>query len=103
MQNDLTLLKLKKQAILNEKVQVACLPEKMSSSYPSPNTQAYAIGWGRTTPRPGSNAKELRNTLLTVLNDTECSDGENYTPESKICAVDLTNMDKSECKGNYEV
>ena len=104
MKNDITLLKFEKEAVLNEKVQIACLSKSASNIYPLPRTQAYAVGWGRTTPRPGTDAKELMNTMLTVLNDTACrlnEIGNEFFPESKFCATDLTNMNKSICNGQF--
>jgi len=44
--NDIALFKLSKPVILDEKVQVACLPNIKVNEYPSPNTTSWAVGWG---------------------------------------------------------
>ena len=91
---------------MNEKVQIACLPEANSKSFPPESTLAYAIGWGRTRDEPGTDAKVLMNTQLTVLDDNECKRLDKqkvFTPESMFCAIDLTDMNKSVCHGMHLV
>jgi hypothetical protein len=45
--NDIALFKLSKPVVLDDKVQVACLPNRLSKSeYPAPNTMSWAVGWG---------------------------------------------------------
>jgi len=47
--NDIAILKLKTEANLNEYIQIACLPSSYSTSYPEPNQQTWALGWGTTS------------------------------------------------------
>jgi hypothetical protein len=43
-QYDIAILKLYKDVVLNDKVQVACLPIENSNNYPNSNVAAYAVG-----------------------------------------------------------
>ena len=44
--NDIALLILDQAVTLNEKIQIACLPQSTSSTYPGDNLDAWAVGWG---------------------------------------------------------
>ena len=42
--NDIALLILTDEVTLNDKIQIACLPPHLSTTYPSENTPVYAAG-----------------------------------------------------------
>ena len=43
--NDLALLKLNDVVTVSKDVQFACLPRKVSTTYPPLNTPAWVVGW----------------------------------------------------------
>jgi hypothetical protein len=43
--NDIALLKLNDVVDLNQDVQLACLPRRVSTSYPPTSYPAWVIGW----------------------------------------------------------
>jgi hypothetical protein len=44
--NDIALLILDRDVTLNEKIQIACLPQSPSNTYPGNNMDAWIVGWG---------------------------------------------------------
>lgn len=47
--NDIAIFKLEKDVNLNNKIQLACLPNVNLTSYPTSNNDPlYAVGWGIT-------------------------------------------------------
>lgn len=54
--NDIALLKLEKSAVVNDKVQPACLPQHGAS--PSHNQLCYITGWGRLYCKSSCNVKQ---------------------------------------------
>ena len=100
--NDIALLKLSKPVVLNQYVQVACLPTNRSSMYPPLNESVYAIGWGLTSENDFEISDELRNVKLTNYNGSMCDDvlplvSKNWTTE--ICAGEY-NGGKDTCQGD---
>jgi len=45
-ENDIAILKLSRSVELNQYIQIACLPEEQSSTYPVPEQPAWIVGWG---------------------------------------------------------
>jgi hypothetical protein len=82
-ENDIALLKLPYEVTLNKYIQVACLPQQPSSSYPSSNQSAWIVGWGLTD-EEGFSSKLLKNAKIRI------NDGNQY------CSVfnSVTNWDK---------
>jgi hypothetical protein len=46
-QNDIAILKLSRSVELNQNIQIACLPQVQSSTYPVPEQPAWIVGWGK--------------------------------------------------------
>jgi hypothetical protein len=44
--NDIALLILDRDVTLNEKIQLACLPQSLSKTYPGNNVDGWIAGWG---------------------------------------------------------
>ena len=98
--NDLSIFKLSTKAILNEYIQLACLPSNLSSNFPKSNNDAYSTGWG-VTRIDGDASKILNNVKLKVLNGSDCrSVLRNYQKNwnSQICAGYLSG-NKDTCQG----
>ncbi|KAM8850640.1 proproteinase E-like isoform 2-T2 [Spinachia spinachia] len=68
--NDIALLKLEKSAVLNDKVQPACLPERGAAL--AHNQPCYVTGWGRLY-SGGPRATALQQALLPVVDHATCS------------------------------
>lgn len=90
-------MKLSSKANLNEKVQVACLPDKKSSTFPTATRTAYGAGWG-TTSYGGSVPDILKDVDLNIYPNSYCS-WTSHSAESQICAGDLTG-NKDTCQGD---
>ena len=80
---------LSSEAPLSTTIQVACLPITNDVDYPTPDTFAYAIGWGLTT-EGGEISEILQNVKLMIY------DGSTY------CSYyGSTDWSKQICSGNY--
>ena len=90
-------MKLASKVTLNQKVQVACLPNEKSSTFPSPVRAAYAVGWG-TTSYSGSVSDVLQAVDLKIYENSYCS-WTSHSSRSQICAGDLTGT-KDTCQGD---
>ena len=44
--NDIGLLILDQNVTLNEKIQIACIPQSSSNTYPGNNLDGWIVGWG---------------------------------------------------------
>ncbi len=87
--NDIALFKLKNKIILNEFVQLACLPTK--NLITTPDTISYAVGWGLLG-YFGELADLQRNVMLTIYDQNACYMTAPFVEknnESQICAGDL--------------
>ena len=90
--NDIAVLKLSEPVPLGMNVQLACLPQARSSTYPSVNTSVWAIGWG-TNAFAGTAADTLNQVELSVLDSASCSYLRSYFAQderSQMCAGDLS-------------
>ena len=80
---------------MNNKVQLACLPNKKhaSSYYPLPGTTTSIVGWGTVT-EAGNASNALRNAQIEIF-------------ESKYCSNVLNEMRKNWnaqiCAGKYKL
>lgn len=85
---------------LNKYIQVACLPQQTSSSYPSTNSSAWIVGWGLTQ-EDGVVSRLLKNAKVTIYDgDQYCL---NYNPyidwNKQICAGEY-NGGVDTCQGD---
>ena len=75
---------------LDQDVQLVCLPQKSSSSYPSYDSKATILGWGST--QTGGDASDvLKNVNIQV-----------YDPEMCSKVSYAKNWDSQICAGNYD-
>jgi hypothetical protein len=44
--NDIALLILDRDVTLNENIQIACIPNASSNTYPGTNVDGWIVGWG---------------------------------------------------------
>ena len=71
---------------MTNKIQIACLPNTQTTSYPSVNINSWAVGWG-TTSFGGSKSTYLQNVKLFVYNgNTYCNRYQNTNWNTQICA-----------------
>jgi len=93
--NDIALLRLPRNQILTNKIQIAGLPGPFLT--PSTNSIVTAVGWGATVYK-GSRSDLLRQVNLTVYDGAQC----NYKSTNwitQICAGDIAGR-KSTCQGD---
>lgn len=94
--NDIALLKLVSEVVLNEFIQIACLPRSILPV----NSMPTAVGWGLTSVS-GSISDVLREVAITVYDGSFCkfttSSIKNWG--SQICAGDLSGK-KDTCQGD---
>ena len=74
--------------MLNQRIQVACLPTTLSYAYPTPNQPSWAIGWGDTSEN-GQPSQTLKNIRLSILD-----------PKQYCQYVSRTNFSLNICSGN---
>jgi secreted trypsin-like serine protease len=71
--NDIGMIKLNAQVSLNKYVQIACLPSRTVSYYPTGvNSSAYVAGWGDMYDN-GTYAWLLQNAKITVYDNSLCN------------------------------
>ncbi|XP_062408565.1 chymotrypsin-like elastase family member 3B [Sardina pilchardus] len=95
--NDIALLKLEKSATLNDKVQLACLPE--ADSVLAHNQPCYATGWGRLYtggPRPDT----LQQGLVPVVEYDVCRRSDWWGSSVKTTMVCVGGDAVSTCHGD---
>jgi elastase-2 len=107
LENDIAIIKLNQDLILNNEIQVACLPTKKSSNYPDVNVTkaSYAVGWGKQSALDQSISKELRNVQLKLYDMSKCSiyateSAFNTDSTTHICSGDIENGLKNICNGD---
>jgi secreted trypsin-like serine protease len=100
--NDIAILKLSEEVTLNERIQIACLPQQKSQNYPSQtNIDSWVVGFG-TTSSGGSLSNDLKNVKITLYPSTQCS--QVYPSVMKnwnlqICAGEIVGG-KDSCQGD---
>ena len=82
------MLYLTDDVILNNFIQIACMPTTLSNSFPDLNSNAYAAGWGFTDSTfpfndPAFTPDLLSNVKLTIFNSNLCL---NSNKNETICA-----------------
>ncbi len=78
---------------MNKYIQVACLPQQSSQSYPLSNQSAWIVGWGLTE-EDGVVSKLLKNAKLNIYDANQyCS---NYNIEYN------TDWNKQICAGEFD-
>ncbi|XP_059914224.1 chymotrypsin-like elastase family member 3B [Gadus macrocephalus] len=95
--NDLALLKLEKSAVLNDKVQLACLPPQGTEL--AHGQACYITGWGRLSsggPRPA----KLQQALLPVVEPSICARSDWWGSSVKTTMVCAGGDSKSACHGD---
>jgi secreted trypsin-like serine protease len=99
LRNDIATLVFSGNAILNQYVQLACLPSSSSSSYPSSSQSSWVAGWG-TTSSGGSTSSSLRNVRVTVLANSQCSSVySSSNSNEQVCAGEIAGG-KDSCQGD---
>lgn len=92
--NDIAIIKLSSKVDLNDRIQVSCLPDEDSGTYPkSFNIAAYIVGWGKTSYAASSTPNILQEASITVYDSTKCSLVSVGTPK---------NWNNQICAGKYE-
>lgn len=94
------MIELQSKAILNEYVQLACLPNLNKTDVEN-STSVTAVGWGRTS-SAGSLSDVLRKVNITIYNSSACNNTNNELIKdwnSQLCAGDL-NGKKDTCQGD---
>jgi len=83
--NDIALLFLDSPVKLNNHIQMACLPQSVSSKYPGENLDAYVAGWGLLHMDDSFTPDLLHNLKLSILPSSFCSYSD-FSDEAMICA-----------------
>uniref|UniRef100_A0A3B4V9X3 Chymotrypsin-like elastase family member 3B n=1 Tax=Seriola dumerili TaxID=41447 RepID=A0A3B4V9X3_SERDU len=95
--NDIALLKLEKSAVINDKVQLACLPQPGATL--AHNQPCYVTGWGRLF-SGGPQATTLQQALLPVVDHSICSKSDWWGSSAKTTMVCAGGESKSACHGD---
>ncbi|KAK5889110.1 hypothetical protein CesoFtcFv8_015142 [Champsocephalus esox] len=95
--NDIALLKLEKSAVINDKVQPACLPQHGATL--AHNQPCYVTGWGRLY-SGGPSATTLQQALLPVVDHDICSQSDWWGSSAKTTMVCAGGESKSACHGD---
>ncbi|KAK0150637.1 Chymotrypsin-like elastase family member 3B [Merluccius polli] len=95
--NDIALLKLEKSAVLNDKVQLACLPQQGAEL--ANNQPCYVTGWGRLS-SGGPRATTLQQALLPVVEPSICARSDWWGSSVKTTMVCAGGDSKSACHGD---
>uniref|UniRef100_A0A8C3GBT3 Peptidase S1 domain-containing protein n=1 Tax=Cyclopterus lumpus TaxID=8103 RepID=A0A8C3GBT3_CYCLU len=95
--NDIALLKLEKNAVLNDKVQPACLPQHGATL--AHNQPCYVTGWGRLH-SGGPRATTLQQVLLPAVDHATCSQSDWWGSSAKTTMVCAGGASKSACHGD---
>uniref|UniRef100_A0A3B4V9K6 Chymotrypsin-like elastase family member 3B n=1 Tax=Seriola dumerili TaxID=41447 RepID=A0A3B4V9K6_SERDU len=93
--NDIALLKLEKSAVINDKVQLACLPQPGATL--AHNQPCYVTGWG---PHVGGSAPLWKQALLPVVDHSICSKSDWWGSSAKTTMVCAGGESKSACHGD---
>ena len=85
--NDIAILVLSEFVELTNSIQISCLPDSASSSYPGGNLSSIAVGWGKTSTN-GESPSLLKNAAIQIYNGTnDCKVyGSSFNAKSNICA-----------------
>ena len=100
----MALLKLSEEVPLNDRIQVKCLPNEQSSTYPSlldSFLDAYAVGWGKLS-TGGLYSATLQDVSLEIYPSLGCfvvSEDKEKNWNSQICAGDFADS-KDTCDGD---
>uniref|UniRef100_A0A3Q3MN96 chymotrypsin n=1 Tax=Labrus bergylta TaxID=56723 RepID=A0A3Q3MN96_9LABR len=92
--NDIALLKLEKSAVINDKVQPACLPQHGATL--THNQPCYVTGWGRLL-SGGPRAITLQQAILPVVDHSTCSQSDWWGSSAKTTMVCAGGESKSAC------
>ncbi|XP_040027997.1 chymotrypsin-like elastase family member 3B isoform X1 [Gasterosteus aculeatus] len=95
--NDIALLKLEKNAVVNDKVRPACLPQRDAAL--AHHQPCYVTGWGRLY-SGGPRAAALQQALLPVVDHATCSRGDWWGSSAKTTMVCAGGGSKSACHGD---
>ncbi|KAJ8012162.1 hypothetical protein DPEC_G00065820 [Dallia pectoralis] len=95
--NDIALLKLGRRAVINDKVQLACLPE--NGAILTHNQPCYISGWGRLY-SGGPAATQLQQALLPVVEHSVCRRSDWWGSSVKTTMICAGGGDKSACHGD---
>lgn len=98
--NDIALLHLSKDVTLTDNIQVACLPNEYSTSFPSrfEYPTVYAAGWG-TLSSGGVQPDKLQDVYLSIYSDSACSGVGTTDSRKQMCVGDLSGT-RDTCQGD---
>uniref|UniRef100_A0A672JA80 Chymotrypsin-like elastase family member 3B n=1 Tax=Salarias fasciatus TaxID=181472 RepID=A0A672JA80_SALFA len=95
--NDIALLRLERSAVVNDKVQLACLPQHGAAL--THNQPCYVTGWGRLS-SGGPQAATLQQALLPVVGHSVCSRSDWWGSSAKTTMVCAGGESQSACHGD---
>ncbi|XP_068587847.1 chymotrypsin-like elastase family member 3B isoform X1 [Cebidichthys violaceus] len=95
--NDIALLKLETDAVINDRVQPACLPQHGAAL--AHNQPCYVTGWGRLY-SGGPRATTLQQALLPVVDHATCSQSEWWGSSAKTTMICAGGESQSACHGD---
>ncbi|KAM9426928.1 proproteinase E-like [Salvelinus alpinus] len=95
--NDIALLKLVRSAVINDKVQLACLPE--NGAILTHNQPCYVTGWGRIY-SGGAATNHLQQALLPVVEHSVCSHSDWWGSSAKTTMICAGGESKSASHGD---
>ncbi|CAF0826377.1 unnamed protein product [Brachionus calyciflorus] len=93
VQNDIAIIKLDEKVNLNEKIQIACVPDKSKIKYPNDNIDGYIAGWGATDTDGEVYPDILKQAKITIYQSSKCNN---------VAVEKEKNWDKQICAGKYE-
>lgn len=107
IRNDIGIIKLSDKVVLNDRVQIACLPHETDYSYPlsqikSQYKNAYILGWGLNSTEKKTSPDILQEALISVYNSSKCSSVATRIPKdwkTQICAGNV-NGGVDTCQGD---
>jgi len=83
--NDIALIFLAIPVVLNNYIQLACLPPHISDTFPGVNIDAWVAGWGLLNMNDLFTPDLLHNVKLSILPNSSCSYSD-FKSNSMICA-----------------
>lgn len=88
--NDIAIIKLSDKVTLNDRIQIACLPQKKDNYYPPIKYKnAYILGWGLNSIENLTSPDILQEALVSVYDSSKCSSVVTSMPknwQTQICA-----------------
>lgn len=106
LKNDIAIMKLQEDVVLNEYIQLACLPKEHRNSYLTEvGNEVIAAGWGSTNWQKNSYDDGLKSVKLKIQNPNKCKPVIKDYPKNwtlQLCVGDLKGMSDT-CKGKHKM